>query len=261
MNKHVLTSLASAMMPLGLCFAGTPAGVYGAYTNRNYTRQNVSNFSSGNLSMNYQPLFYPDEKILSPLITSHELQLKRTSTTNDLLVIKPGLVTDTSQQEKVVVSDLVISSGNISDSLVIFDQSVPNKQLFLNGLKPGIEFAEISSNEDGLKQLKEILSNYSKLKALHIVSHAEDGVLLLGNSRITKQLLKKEVETLSALDDALIDGADLLLYGCDFTATDSGEQFLELIAGSSNLDIAASNDVSSGDALKGDWELEIKKEV
>ncbi|UYI49417.1 DUF4347 domain-containing protein [Vibrio natriegens] len=259
MNKHVLTSLASAMMPLGLCFAGTPAGVYGAYTNRNYTRQNVSNFSSGNLSMNYQPLFYPDEKILSPLITSHELQLKRTSTTNDLLVIKPGLVTDTSQQEKVVVSDLVISSGNISDSLVIFDQSVPNKQLFLNGLKPGIEFAEISSNEDGLKQLKEILSNYSKLKALHIVSHAEDGVLLLGNSRITKQLLKKEVETLSALDDALIDGADLLLYGCDLAATDSGEQFLELIAGSSNLDIAASNDVSSGDALKGDWELEIKK--
>lgn len=143
--------------------------------------------------------------------------------------------------------------------LVIIDAAVPDKAVFYRGIKPGVEIIELDANQPGLTQLKQVLSAYQNLQALHIVSHAEDGVLQLGNSKVDATALKQEMDTFAALKGALADGADLLLYGCDLAKGEAGEELLALIQQETQLDIAASVNKTGAAELAGDWELELQR--
>ena len=56
--------------------------------------------------------------------------------------------------------------------------------------------------------------------------------------------------------DALTEDADLLIYGCDLTATAEGEQLVDSLAQITGADVAASDDLTGHKDLGGDWELE-----
>jgi len=143
--------------------------------------------------------------------------------------------------------------------LVIIDAAVPDKGAFYRGVKPGVDIVEIDTSRSGLEQLKLALAPYRDLVALHIVSHAEDGVLHLGNSRIDSEALKREIDTFAALRGALADGADLLLYGCDLASGKEGEALLDIVRDMTGLDVAASSD-KTGNAEQGaDWDLEVRR--
>src|SRR5690606_24160574 len=135
---------------------------------------------------------------------------------------------------------------------------VPDKHTFYRNVKPGLEIVELDANAAGLVQLTEILTRYKNLSALHIISHAEDGVLLLGSSRIDARLLQREVNTFDALNGALADGADLLFYGCNLAKGEVGEEFLNIFQANTKLDLAASNNLTGASGLGGDWELEVR---
>ncbi len=143
--------------------------------------------------------------------------------------------------------------------LVVVDASVPDKHLFYSQLKPGQKILEIKSDVDGLKQLTSALNEYQHLDALHIISHAESGVLHLGNSKIDSQRLTDEVSLFSTLNSALKPGADIHFYGCDLAAGIQGEEFLDIVQGNTHADIAASNNLTGNADKGGDWELEIQR--
>lgn len=152
---------------------------------------------------------------------------------------------------------LTIAAGTPVRELVIIDAAVPDKHVFYRAVKPGVEIVEISANEPGLAQLASILAHYRNLAALHIVSHAVDGEILLGSSRISAENIKDEAQAFASLDGALRNGADLLLYGCDLAAGIAGEELLDMIQRNTHLDVAASSNRTGSHALRGDWDLEI----
>src|SRR5690606_29418657 len=92
----------------------------------------------------------------------------------------------------VAANELAIVSASPIKELVIIDAAVPDKAVFYRAVKPGVDIVEIDSSQPGLAQLKAILKNYKSLTALHIVSHAEEGVMLLGNSRVDSAALTSE---------------------------------------------------------------------
>lgn len=153
--------------------------------------------------------------------------------------------------------ELHITRGQAVRELLVIDAAVEDKHLFYQQLKPGVEVVEIRSDEDGLAQLTAALSQYQNLDSLHIVSHADSGVLQLGNRQITEDLLRAEVSTLAAIDGALKDGADVLFYGCNLADGEQGESLLQLIANEANVDVAASDDLTGNREQGGDWELEV----
>lgn len=163
--------------------------------------------------------------------------------------------------------DLVDLKGNQLDiqkaapvrELVVVDEAVGDKNLLRSSLKPGVELVEINSTSAGLPQLVAALSRYKNLAAVHIVSHAEAGAILLGNSRITPESIQQEVQTFAALKGAVREGGDLLFYGCDLAANKAGEELLDIISSKSGLDVAASNNLTGNAALGGDWDLEVKR--
>jgi hypothetical protein len=157
------------------------------------------------------------------------------------------------------VDGLEITAAQGVRELVVIDAAVPDKAAFYRGLKPGVDVVEIDATRPGLEQLRQALAPYRGLAALHIVSHAEDGVLLLGSSRVDAQALQQDRDTFAALRGALAEGADLLLYGCDLAQGGKGEALLDILHGQTGLDVAASNNKTGNAEQGGDWALEIQR--
>ena len=245
MNKHVLNSIVAAMLPLGAqCAVAQTSGAYGYMDNSNTSK--VISASSYSLD---EPFRHAQLQTLPTLLLT-----QRVATDADIMLVK-------GEQEFAnnisTTSELHTIQQNPITELIILDQAVADKQLFYRDLKPGMAIKEIVSTQDGLTQLNQILSQYQNLDALHLVSHADDGVLYLGETQVTEKLLTEQVETLSGINHALKQGADLLFYGCNLAKTAKGEQLLTLIANQADVDVAGSNDITANKAQGGDWELEI----
>lgn len=162
-----------------------------------------------------------------------------------------------SDVEFIPVSENRILANSSVNELVILDATVPDKQMFYQQNKAGVKIVEIHANQDGLMQFSNILKNYHDLDTLHVVSHASDGVIYLGTSQITEQLLQENNDIYATLDHALKDGADILFYGCELAKSEQGKQLLQQIASQANINVAASSNLTGNPELGGDWELDV----
>lgn len=161
--------------------------------------------------------------------------------------------------ERSTDSAPALAQGQQVRELVIIDAAVPDKTSLYRALKPGVDVVELNSQQDGLLQLQQVLQHYRGLQAVHLVSHGEQGKILLGNSSIDRTSLAEHPELLSQFKQAVVADGDLLLYGCDVAAGAEGEALLELLRTGTQLDIAASTDKTGAADLGGDWALEIQQ--
>ncbi len=203
-------------------------------------------YASGYVRSSQYQRSYLQAPTASPLLGMRSLPLPNTSARIDKV---SGLDSD----------ELDLAQGQPIRELVIIDDAVPDKSILLRDLKPGIEAVEIHSDEDGLAKLTEILSAYSGLNAVHIISHAQSGTILLGNSRLDIARVQQEVSVFNAINAAIKPDGDLLFYGCNLAAGEQGEALLELFSSHTHADVAASNNLTGSAEHGGDWELEIAK--
>jgi len=75
-------------------------------------------------------------------------------------------------------------------------------------------------------------------------------------------LNEKDIETFSTQikqwGNSLTKNGDILLYGCDVAAGETGLKFVKYLSEIAGADVAASNNKTGNKALGGDWELEVK---
>ncbi|WP_279213586.1 DUF4347 domain-containing protein [Delftia acidovorans] len=152
----------------------------------------------------------------------------------------------------------IVHPAAISE-LVVIDGAVADKATLYRGLRPGVAAVEIDPSRPGLPQLAAALSNYRDLAAVHVVSHAWDGELQLGSSRVTSDSVLQQPSALAALRQAVRAGGDLLFYGCDLAAGDKGAALLDIVHRQTGLDVAASSNPTGSPALGADWTLEIQR--
>lgn len=222
MSRKILGGIASVLLPMG-AYAGGYVRAPGAYQ-RSYSQAAASAL----------PNSLPLAKTVTPR--------------------RPAVASSTAQPNA-----LALVSGQVVRELLIIDASVGDKHTLYRDLKPGVAVAELNADADGLQQLLAILAAYHGLRAVHVVAHARDGELALGNSTLTTQRVRKEVELFSAIDHAIRPGGDLLIYGCDLASGAQGEAMLDILAANTQVDLAASNDATGSAVLAGDWELEITR--
>ena len=224
MNRALLSSLSTLLFPFAAHAAATSAGGYlmrGGYQPRSHARLQID--------------------ALSPTITAP-------------LKAKP-LARQAAAQTDVASLDILQQPA--ATELVVIDGSVADKATLYRGLKPGVVAVEIDPSLPGLPQLADALRGHRNLAAIHVVSHASAGVLLLGNSRITPDNAHEELAALSAVREAVRPGADLLFYGCDLAASSEGSALLDIVQRQTGLDVAASSNLTGSTALGGDWDLEV----
>lgn len=177
---------------------------------------------------------------------------------------KPDDAHDDSNLEQPYAVDSKSEDDRIE--LVFVDKSIGDYQSLIEGIEKDeadssnngrlIEVIEIEADADGILQITSALSNYNNISAVHILSHADQAELYLGNSVLNSENLDSYSDQFSSWQGALNENADLLLYGCNIAEGEVGVEFVNDLAEHTSLDVAASTDATGADHLGGDYELE-----
>lgn len=155
------------------------------------------------------------------------------------------------------VNDIAATQAPTRKEVVFVDTRAPDYQTLLQGIAPGAEVILLSTSKDGVQQIADSLAGRQDIDAIHIISHGDSGVLLLGNGPLFEGNLAQYSTQLSGIGKALSPDGDILLYGCDVGAGREGQAFVSRLAGLTGADIAASDDNTGASAKGGDWDLEI----
>ncbi|NET46789.1 DUF4347 domain-containing protein, partial [Okeania sp. SIO2B3] len=139
------------------------------------------------------------------------------------------------------------------EQIVFIDSHVEDYQGLATEVLSGIKVVILHPNDNGIEQITKVIKKYSQISSIHIVSHGAPGCLQLGNSQLNIDSINhsyaEELETWSV--------TNILLYGCNVAASDTGTEFLEKLHQLTGANIAASARPTGSAALGGDWELEV----
>ncbi|WP_409439550.1 DUF4347 domain-containing protein [Psychromonas sp. GE-S-Ul-11] len=141
------------------------------------------------------------------------------------------------------------SSADNIDQIVFIDSRVTDSGYTVDADENTLVII-LDANENGIDQITETLSQYDSLSSIQIISHGDDGELLLGSTNLNSDTLADYNDLIATWQDATEEGADLLLFGCNVaeteTETETGQEFVQEFALLTGLDVAASVDVGTG---------------
>ncbi|MEL4178019.1 VCBS domain-containing protein [Roseateles sp. PN1] len=157
-----------------------------------------------------------------------------------------------------------MQASQTADEVVFVDPSVQGHEALLQDAlgqrHPGqiarVEVVVLDPEQDGVQQISQWLSQRQGLKAIHLISHGEDGRIGLGRGELNADNLAAQAESLQQWRAALGADADILVYGCDVAASTRGQSFIEQLAALTGADVAASSNITGDQAHGGDWLLE-----
>jgi hypothetical protein len=158
--------------------------------------------------------------------------------------------------DKTSLTTALPGQSRPSASLLFVDSSVSDYGRLVAGAAPGTEVHVLNSAQDAVTQITNTLLGRSGLSSLQIVSHGESGGLNFGSSRLTQTELPGYAAQVQSWGEALSEGADILLYGCNVASGELGQTFVNLLSQVTGADVAASDDLTGSAALGGDWALE-----
>jgi Ca2+-binding RTX toxin-like protein/plastocyanin len=140
--------------------------------------------------------------------------------------------------------------------LVFIDSTVDDYESLRAGVLPGLEVFILNPAQDGVEQISNILSDWSGLSSLHIVSHGTPGNVQLGTAQLSLETLDTYSSQFKDWANALTDTADILLYGCEVAKSEKGRAFVQQLSQLIEINIAASTDLTGNVKLSGNWDLE-----
>ncbi|MES2536294.1 MAG: Ig-like domain-containing protein [Pseudomonadota bacterium] len=141
--------------------------------------------------------------------------------------------------------------------VLIVDTRVADYQQIVAAAGAGVTVILIGKDSDGIMQIADALKGMHELDSISIVSHGDDGMLLLGDAALVGGDLGRYSAELTAIGASLKEHGEILLFGCDAGRGEAGRAFLDGLAAATGAVIAASGDATGGASRGGDWDLEI----
>ncbi len=152
---------------------------------------------------------------------------------------------------------VVAPSGEVPNDFIFIDTSVDNYEQLAEIWEGRGTIVFVDANSDGVDQVLTALAGASDIGAIHFVSHGEDGMFWLGDTRIDSAALTGELASaFASIGSKLSADGDILIYGCDVGSDAEGQALLNNLAAITGADIAASIDDTGSIARGGDWTLE-----
>nr|MDJ0928761.1 DUF4347 domain-containing protein [Gammaproteobacteria bacterium] len=151
-----------------------------------------------------------------------------------------------------------------SRELIIVDATTPDYESLVADLTGQaeedriFEVAVLDPTENGVDQITNLLSTYTGLDAVHIISHGDAGGISLGNGVLDYDALVNNARDIEGWGDAFNAEGDLLIYGCNLAASEEGRDLVDTLGRLTETDVAASEDLTGHASLGGDWDLEYR---
>ncbi|MGF1522702.1 MAG: DUF4347 domain-containing protein [Leptolyngbyaceae cyanobacterium] len=144
-----------------------------------------------------------------------------------------------------------------SQGIIFVDSGISDYQDLISGFQPGSQVHILNSEEDGIDQISQVLTQYSNLDSVHIFSHGDVGSLQLGDTTLSQGTIGNYTAALQDWSSSLAEDADVLFYGCNLAGTPDGLTMVDQMATLTGADVAASDDLTGNAAQGADWDLEV----
>lgn len=125
--------------------------------------------------------------------------------------------------------------------IAFIDSRVRDLTQLSSGLVSNTRLFIVEPDKNGLGQIARALEAGGTYDAIHIISHASPGYLLLGKDRLDRTGLIAHRAELATLSSHLAAGGEIVLYGCDLAQGDAGQRFVSELASLTGANIAASS--------------------
>ena len=165
-----------------------------------------------------------------------------------------------------VVTSAAVAPIQRTNELVFVDTATPDYQKLVDSMRESalaegrnLEFVLIEQERDGIRKITDTLAQKSDLDAIHIVSHAEDGSVQLGQG----EARLRDAGEARGRDQELGRGAHRRAATSCSTAAISPQpprasRCVDAMSRLTGADVAASEDADRRGRQGGDWELEFK---
>lgn len=137
------------------------------------------------------------------------------------LIVADQLKYEHSHQDALIQACLTDPQGSKNEAkvnerqeLFFIDQSIDNYQQLAGDLSVANNVFVLLSADPGPQQIADILTNYEKVDAIHIISHGCDGSIQLGATALNRQNIDRFELSLQVISYHLNIEADILFYGC-----------------------------------------------
>ncbi|HXJ09511.1 MAG TPA: DUF4347 domain-containing protein, partial [Burkholderiales bacterium] len=159
-----------------------------------------------------------------------------------------------------VASDGTVESvGTPARQEIVFvDPNVADFQTLVGGIdNPNARVVLLDGSRDGVQQILDVVQQYTRVDAIHIISHGSEGQIDLAAGALNSTTIAGEYAAqLAEIGKHLGADADLLIYGCNFGKGDDGALAAQQLAQLTGADVAASVDDTGDAAMSGNWNLE-----
>ncbi|CAD5952532.1 Nuclear pore complex protein DDB_G0274915 [Planktothrix rubescens NIVA-CYA 18] len=148
----------------------------------------------------------------------------------------------------------------MTKQIIFVDPSVQDHQSLYQSLINNADDTQIvilNESLSGIEQITNTLANQKDIESVQILSHGNQGSLKLGTDVLNGTDIENFNIQLQQWGNALTENGDILLYGCEVAAGETGKNFIKQLSEITGADVAASNDLTGNQALGGDWDLEI----
>ena len=122
-------------------------------------------------------------------------------------------------------------------NIFFIDSGVANYQALIDALPANSEWFLLNPDQDGIEQMQAILSNYSELNTIQILSHGAQGVLNLGNTVLDQHNIDRYSSQLGRIGKSLSPSGNLLLYGCNVAQVQKCDKSIRLLRWKPGLNI------------------------
>jgi Domain of unknown function (DUF4347) len=95
------------------------------------------------------------------------------------------------------------NSQQVTTGIVFIDPTVDDYQSLMAAVMPKLTVFLLDSNRDGVEQISDILSDWSDLSSLHIVSHGAPGIIQLGAGSLSLETIDQYSHQLQGWANAL----------------------------------------------------------
>ena len=151
-----------------------------------------------------------------------------------------------------------ITTQRAIKQVTFIDTGIADYQTLLEGLPEGMEVVFVAPEQDGVEVMAAWAATHSGYDAIHILGHGSNGTQQLGSATLSTETLAQYQTQLTEIGSTLTENGDILLYGCNIAADQTGVDFIGSLAKLTDADIAASDDLTGASSLNGDWDLETK---
>ena len=159
----------------------------------------------------------------------------------------------TSQDTKLpFVNREGINQNTRTKQFVFIDSAIDDIEVLIESFDDNTKLHIIHSDVDGFKEMQNILADEKNIDGIHVIGHSSLGQIAF-DAILNSETLDEYTQTLKDIGASLSADGDILFYGCNIAADESGEILIKQIAEITDADVAASDDVTG---KGGDWDLE-----